>query len=211
MPRVFFIRTFAESYSWRICAVPGTIKSSWHHPSQSPLVRSAFQGLADHPIGLSTAPAPAQSVHCASARHIYICARCTHARTECAGGFTDTRRCIYCTHTPIQIHINTHALACDAETRSRAIVDGRGAPRAVGVPATRVKPTASHSVTHFNRARVFMWKEMIARLHADRCTLSYVNVTRERNGSVLNSNAYECPPFISCSSSSSSPLRRLLR
>lgn len=102
--------TFLNSYVCRVVfladlRVPRTIKSSWHHPSQSPLVRSAFQGLADHPIGLSTAPAPAQSVHCASARHAYIHLRpCTHARTECAGGFTDTRRYIQY----IYVHTNTH-------------------------------------------------------------------------------------------------------
>ena len=47
-------------------------------PSNSPLVCSAFQGLVDHPIGLSTAPALAQFVHCAlTLTHI-----CTYADTR---------------------------------------------------------------------------------------------------------------------------------
>lgn len=41
-------------------------------PSNSPLVCSAFQGLVDHPIGLSTAPALAQFVHCALTLLAYI-------------------------------------------------------------------------------------------------------------------------------------------
>lgn len=40
-------------------------------PSNSPLVCSASQGLADHPIGLSTAPALIQFVHCALTLQVY--------------------------------------------------------------------------------------------------------------------------------------------
>jgi len=67
-----------------------TIKSSWHHPLQPPLAQLASQGLVDHPIGLSTAPAPVQSVHCAHRPVMYIHARSALAHTESAGG----------THTP---------------------------------------------------------------------------------------------------------------
>jgi len=55
--------------------VPRTIKSPWHHPAQPPLAQLASQGLVDHPIGLSTAPAPVQSVHCAHRPVMYIHAR----------------------------------------------------------------------------------------------------------------------------------------
>ena len=160
--------------------VSRTIKSSWHHPSQSPLVRSAFQGLADHPIGLSTAPAPAQSVHCASTRHAYIyiyvyiyLRPCTHARTECAGGFTDTRRYTHTSmnivHTHIHARVNPHALACDAETHSRAIAEHHVPsmhPRAFFFKTDHVAFRVRHTLI----AREHIRKEMIVRLRADRCT-----------------------------------------
>jgi len=71
--------------------VPRTIKSPWHHPAQPPLAQLASQGLVDHPIGLSTAPAPVQSVHCAHRPVMYIHMHVPAlAHTESAGG----------THTP---------------------------------------------------------------------------------------------------------------
>lgn len=86
-----------NSYIYRIVFLanlpmrtPRTIKS-WYHPPPSPLVRTASQGLADHPTGLSTAPAPAQSVHCPSCIYIvHSRSRTCPYRVRRAGG-TDTR------------------------------------------------------------------------------------------------------------------------
>lgn len=87
--------------------------------------------------------------------HIYIYAR-AHMRVQSA-----SRRWLYGyaaaythiqTHTYITVktHTNLHALACDAETHSRAIANGRGATTCRRCIRTRVKLTASHSVTHLN-------------------------------------------------------------
>lgn len=71
-------------------------------------------------------------------------------------------RWLYGYATCIHIHpdTNTHKYTRSRMRCGNAIAaqssDGRGAPRAIDVSATRVKPTASRSVTHFNRARVYM-------------------------------------------------------
>lgn len=94
-----------------------------------PLARSAFQGLADHPIGLSTAPAPVQSVHCAHWTvmyiHIHVYIRARAYRIRWAGG----------TQHPLVHAPGPHASckcrgtpARDNATRNRrAIACGRGA------------------------------------------------------------------------------------
>lgn len=107
-------------YFWRTRRrTPRTIKSPRRHPPQPPLVRSAFQGLADHPIGLSTAPAPVRSLHCASSRRAYVPRSRTRRCVGQVARYVAARTRQMRAHTHARLKLANASVTRDAETHSR--------------------------------------------------------------------------------------------